>query len=390
MNRVLFEVFFWTSVMLVIYTYAGYPVLIAFLARVTPRRLRFVDAPLPPVTLIISAYNESQVIGTKLKNSLELDYPRNMLEIIVVSDCSDDGTDEIVARFAPDGVRLLRQQNRQGKSTGLNLAVSLATGSILVFSDANALYRRDAIRQLVRHFSDPCVGYTVGNARYLEPNSKTPSAESEGLYWKHETWLKKKESEFYAVVGGDGAIYAIRRDLFFPLLPTDISDFLNPLQIIDKGFVGVFEPAAVSYEDAAESFGQEFHRKVRIVSRSLNAVRRIPGVLNPLRVPRHWFLLVSHKLLRWFAPFFLIAMFVFTLPLWDLTFYRIAALLQLAFYVVTLVGWRLQRRRALPRLIYIPYYFFLVNLAAFIGVIKCFRGALSPTWRTARQGQGAS
>src|SRR6266446_1638438 len=300
-----FEIVFWLCAALLAYVYIGYPVLVGMLATLFSQPAESPDGKQPSVSLIISAFNESSVIAAKVKNSLELAFPAEHLEIIVVSDCSDDGTDEIVRGSERLGVRLLRQNQRLGKSAALNYAVPQARGTILVFSDANALYQPDAIRNLVRHFSNPRVGYVVGNARYHRKKIESASAESEGLYWKLETYLKKNESAFESVVGGDGAIYAIRRELFSPLLSTDINDFMNPLQIVDRGYRGLFEPAAISYEDTAESFEKEYRRKVRIVSRSFNALRRVPGVLNPFRNPRHWFLLISHKLMRWLAPFFL-------------------------------------------------------------------------------------
>src|SRR6202521_131320 len=336
----IFEFVFWVCAGLLAYVYFGYPVLLTLLARLSEKATLSADVPEPSVTLLVSAFNESQVIAAKLENALALEFPCDQLEILVVSDGSDDGTDEIVQQFSQSKVRLIRQHPRMGKTAGLNLGVPQAKGQVLVFSDANALYQRDAIRHLVRHFSNPKVGYVVGNARYSEKSTESSSAESEGLYWKLETYLKKKESLFGSVVGGDGAIYAIRRELYSPLLPTDINDFLNPLQIIARGYTGVFEPAAVCYEEAAEDFSQEYRRKVRIISRSLNALRRVPEVLNPLRNPRHWFLLVSHKVLRWFGPFFMVFCFAASLALWKFPLYRFAAILQAAFYVLALIGWK--------------------------------------------------
>jgi cellulose synthase/poly-beta-1,6-N-acetylglucosamine synthase-like glycosyltransferase len=379
------ETLFWICGALLAYVYIGYPILIGFLAKFFPHRADSTGAFDQSVSLLISAYNESPVIAAKLENALALDFAGKRLEVIVVSDCSDDGTDEIVRGYADRGVRLLRQNQRLGKSAALNFAVPQAHGKILLFSDANALYQPDAVHQLVRHFADPRVGYVVGNARYCEKGTETPSAESEGLYWKLETYLKKWESLFGSVVGGDGAIYAIRRELYTPLLPTDINDFLNPLQIIVRGYTGVFEPAAVCYEEAADSFNQEFRRKVRIISRSLNALRRIPAVLNPLKNPRHWFLLVSHKLLRWFAPFFMIPLFAASLALWRTPLYRTAALLQAAFYGVALIGWKWEPKNRIGKIFSLPFYFCLVNLASLIGCLKCFRGDLSAQWAPPRQ-----
>lgn len=380
-----FEIVFWFCAALLAYVYIGYPVLVGILATLFPQPAESPDEKPPSVSIIISAYNEAPVIAAKIENSLALQFPAERLEVIVVSDCSDDGTDEIVRNCASLGVRLVRQNQRLGKSAALNYAVPQARGSILVFSDANALYQPDAIRHLVRHFSNPRVGYVVGNARYYRKDIESASAESEGLYWKLETYLKKNESAFESVVGGDGAIYAIRRELFSPLLSTDINDFMNPLQIVDRGYRGLFEPAAISYEDTAESFEKEYRRKVRIVSRSFNALRRVPGVLNPFRNPRHWFLLISHKLMRWLAPFFLPILFTASLFLWRLPLYRAALLLQLVFYVWAIVAWLIPRSRSMWRPMSLAYYFCLVNMASLIGCIKCFRGKLSATWTPPRQ-----
>jgi cellulose synthase/poly-beta-1,6-N-acetylglucosamine synthase-like glycosyltransferase len=367
----------------------GYPLLLAFLARVFPQRAPRNDRYSPPVSLLISAFNEAQVIGEKLENALALDYPHGQLEIIVISDCSDDGTDEIVRGFASRGVRLIRQSQRLGKTAGLNLAVPQARGPILVFSDANAIYQSDAVHQLLTHFTDEEIGYVVGNARYSDAGNQVASAQSEGLYWKLETWLKQRESEFGSVVGGDGAIYAIRRELFSPLRPTDINDFLNPLQIVSRGYRGVYEPAAVCFEEAGESFEKEFGRKVRIIGRSLNALLRAPKVLLPWVQPRHWFALISHKLLRWFIPLFLLALLGCNLALVDSSFFRIALGLQILFYAFAVIGWMLEKRGKSLKAFYLPYYFVLVNLASLFGIFSLLTGSLSPTWQTVRQAKPA-
>jgi cellulose synthase/poly-beta-1,6-N-acetylglucosamine synthase-like glycosyltransferase len=384
-NFEILRLIFWTTLFAIGYIYLGYPLLLGVLARPRKENPFLGSEDLPHVTILISAYNESRIINEKALNTLALDYPRDLLNILIVSDCSDDGTDEIVLRYAPQGIQLARLPERLGKSSGLNLGVENASGKVLIFSDANAMYQPDAVRSLVRHFADPSVGYVVGNARYVERFSRTASAESEGLYWKMETWLKEKESDFGSVVGGDGAIYAIRRELYTPLRPTDINDFLNPLQIIVRGYRGVYEPTAICFEDAGDTFEKEFHRKVRIVSRSLNAVRRAPHVLLPWTQPRHWFALISHKILRWFAPFFLLLALIANLALWSSLFYRITACMQLAFYSLAAIGWAGESRGATTRILYLPYYFSLVNVAAALGIFKCFKGSLTSTWQTIRQ-----
>lgn len=385
MNDSFLKTVFWLSAVLVSYVYLVYPALLYLLSRWLPQKTEALSVALPSVSLVISAYNEVSVIVEKLENALALDYPRDLMEVLVISDCSDDGTDELVDVRVGQGVHLVRQSKRLGKSAGLNLGVPESSGAILIFSDANAIYQTDAIRQLVRHFSDPRVGYVVGNAKYVEQAAQAPSAQSEGLYWRLESWLKKHESRFGSVVGGDGAIYAIRRYLFWPLRPTDINDLLNPLQIIASGYRGVYEPSAICYEEAGDSFEKEFRRKVRIVGRSLNAVWRAWRVLLPWTQPRHWFCLVSHKLFRWFVPVFLLLSLSASLFLWHFPYYRVAALLQASFYGLAACGWIVGRRRNSTRALYIPYYFCLVNTAALFGIIQFFRGSLSPTWQTVRE-----
>jgi cellulose synthase/poly-beta-1,6-N-acetylglucosamine synthase-like glycosyltransferase len=377
------EIAFWLSALALFHVYVGYPLIMLVLSRRVGSH-GVPDGVLPSVSLIVSAHNEERVIVAKLKNAIALDYPKDLLEIMVVSDCSDDGTDKLVHQFSSSGVILIRQSRRLGKSAGLNLGVPQTSGEVLVFSDANAFYRPDAIRQLARHFSNPRVGYVVGNSRYDESSETPPSAQSESLYWTFETWLKKCESRFHSVVGGDGAIYAIRRELFSLLQPTDINDFINPLQIVNRGYVGIFEPDAISYERAAATFRQEFRRKTRIVSRSLQAVTRVAGVLNPFRNPRHWFALVSHKVLRWFAPCFMTLLLVASLALWNSPFYRFAVLSQGVFYLLAAVGSLLSLTPAQWRLFYVPYYFCLVNAAALVGIFQCMAGNLSSTWTHVR------
>jgi len=375
---------FWTCALLLAYIYVGYPVLLGLLAHLFPRKSHLEQGFRPSVSLLISAHNEAPVIRKKIENSLQLNYPKSLLEIIVISDCSSDATDAIVSEYAGNRLRLIRQNQRLGKSSGLNLAVPQARGEIIVFSDANAMYLSDVVQNFVRHFADAKIGYVVGNARYLE-NDCSQSAQSEGLYWRLETWLKAKESAFESVVGGDGAIYGIRRELYAPLLPTDINDFLNPLQIIDRGYRGLFDSSIICYEEAADTFVQEFRRRVRIVSRALTSLWRAPGVLNPFRNPRHWWLLLSHKILRWLAPFFLAGMLIASVALSAVPFYRWAAVVQIVFYLIALIGWWTQNLPGTPRLVSLAFYFCVVNLASFIGCIKCFRGDLSATWMPHRR-----
>lgn len=374
---------FWILLALVVYVYAGYPLLLWVLrAARGPRPVAVADAE-PPVTLVISAYNEEAVIGPKLDNSLALDYPRNRLQVMVVSDACEDRTDDIVRSYADRGVTLLAMAERGGKTLGLNAAVAAASGEIIVFSDANAMYGRDVIRQLVRNFADPAVGAAVGESTYVDP--EVESERSEGLYWRYETAIKRLESAVGSVVGGDGAIYAVRRALYEPMRADALSDFVNPLQVVRGGHRCVYEPAARSYERAADDFGKEFRRKVRIVNRAWRALWRLRELLNPLRHGLFAWQLLSHKLLRWLVPVQLVGLFAVNVAIaGEGGVYALALAGQVAFYGLAAAGYLLRRRPAIPAVLSVPYYFCLVNVASALGILDAFRGRTYTTWATPR------
>jgi cellulose synthase/poly-beta-1,6-N-acetylglucosamine synthase-like glycosyltransferase len=376
-------VVFWLLAAVIVYIYAGYPLLLGLLSAIGVRRpVKKSDAE-PPVTLIISAFNEAEVIAEKIRNSLAIHYPRERLEVIVVSDASDDGTDAIVEQFAGDGVRLLRMNDRGGKTLGLNAAVRAARGEILVFSDANAMYEREALRVMVRNFSDPDVGAVVGESTYAD--AQGGAQQNESLYWKYETGIKRLETQIGSTVGGDGAIYAIRRALYRDMRADALSDFVNPMQIVMGGHRCIYEPEARSIEDAAEGFDKEFRRKVRIVNRAWRALWSVKPLLNPLRYGLFSLQIVSHKLLRWLAPAFLAAFFIVSAALAPRALlYQVAFGLQALFYLCAALGHLLRGRASLPRIVSIPYYFCLVNLASALGIIDAYRGKTYATWATVR------
>jgi cellulose synthase/poly-beta-1,6-N-acetylglucosamine synthase-like glycosyltransferase len=371
---------------LLLYTYLGYPALLYVLAKLFPRIHSHSNSFLPKVTFIISARNEERIISEKLHNTLALNYPADRLRIIVVSDMSTDNTDQIVRSFEADNILLLRSEKRRGKTSGINQAMQLVTSDIVVFSDANAFYDAGALRKLVRHFADPGIGYVVGHARY-EKNTRSSAAQSEITYWDIEVLIKKWESSFSSVVGGDGAIYGIRSELYEPLQESDINDFVNPLQIVEKGYRGVFDPEAWCTEHAANQYEREFGRKLRIVNRSFNGLLRVPRAANPFVSGRFSWQLISHKALRWFAPFiiglhFLTALTLVpeALPIACLILYGFAAFM-------ALVGWSWSRHSTPPGMFSIPYYFALVNLASALGILLRLGGTVITVWDTVRERQ---
>lgn len=385
---------FWISSFLVVYPYIVYPAILVVLNRIVPRSVsRDDDAKAintdAKVTMIVSAFNEERSIGQKLENAMRTEYSQRLFEIIVVSDGSTDKTDSIVGDFAKShpNVKLIRISEQSGKTHGLNVAVPQATGDIVVFSDANAMYQPDAIGRLVEAFKDSDVGYAVGSALYHDEDVEAVNV-SEGLYWKYELWIKSLESKFHSVVGGDGAIYSIRKPLFRELSKIDISDFVNPLQIIASGYTGVFLSEARSYEGGASNFREEFKRKRRIVNRSWGAVVRHMHIFSPKSHGKFLFMLVSHKMIRWWSGIFvLLALFSSLMLAWkaESGFYFMMFASILLTLVIALVGWFCDRRDLqMPKLVYLFYYFYLVSIAGFLGILDDIKGTSYATWTHGR------
>lgn len=380
--------FFITSlcVILVAYVYVGYPILLGVLSRIkSPKTVATADIT-PTVSFVISCYNEEQVLEAKINNSLAFDYPDNLIQIVVVSDGSDDATDDIAKRYSSKNVLLIRQEGRLGKTMGINMAIPYCEGEIIVFSDANAMYQPGAIKKLVRNFNDNQVGYVVGAAIYSDADTNA-SSKSEDSYWQYEMKIKKIESDICSVVGGDGAIYAIRKHLFEPLDAEDINDFVNPLQIIAKGYRGIFEPEAICFEETAADFRKEAKRKERIVNRSFRGLIKVKEVLNPLKYGFYSIQLISHKLLRWLVPFFITIGGIFSLPLAfnNSLFFQILILAGLALSWLAMIGHFKKNHDNLSSIYYYPYYFFLVNIYAARGIIEAVKGNIQITWSTPRE-----
>lgn len=381
------EILFWSCLAVCLYVYVGYPVLMALLARVRPHPA--VIAPVrPTVTVLIPAYNEAGVIGEKITNSLRLRYPADALEVLVVSDGSTDETDRVVRRFAdaePDRVRLVRQE-RAGKSFALNRGAAEARGEILVLTDANALLDPHAVTRLVEPFADPEVGGVCGRKRYRSQAGADATERGEGLYWRFDQWLKRQESQVGSVFAADGTLYAVRRSLYRPVTdPAQADDIAISARVVLQGRRLLFEPAAVAWESAPAEGGEELRRKIRVTNHSVRALWNLGRGLWTSGF--YSVELLSHKLVRHLVPFFLIPMFLSNLALAP-TSQAYAVLLagQMAFYLLAAAGAVLRRRPVGRwRLLSIPYYFTLVNLAAFLGVLSILRGERRARWEP-RQG----
>ena len=341
----------------------------------------------PAVSIIISAYNEEEVIEEKLKNTLELDYPPGKLEIVVASDGSTDRTNQLADLYQDRRVRLLWQKERQGKSALLNQAVPQTNGEVIVFTDANAFLDRSALQNLVRHFQDVRVGFVTGRTRYICCTGSSVE-DTTGMYNRYERYLKQKESMLGSCVGADGAIFAIRKNLYLPLRPGDLNDLTIPLKIIQQGYRGIMEESAISREDISPQMELEIHRQIRITNRTLRALLRNLDLLNPFRNPLFAWQLFSHKLLRLMVPFLMMALFVSNLiALGSGRLYFFFLCLQLAFYCLALIGSLVEEKEgkffSISR---IPYHFMLINWAMFRGWLRCFSRNRDVIWTPDRVG----
>jgi cellulose synthase/poly-beta-1,6-N-acetylglucosamine synthase-like glycosyltransferase len=257
-----------------------------------------------PVSVIIPAYNEERHVGARITNVLAADYPRDLLEVVVVSDASTDRTNEIASRFESEGVRLIVQETRRGKTAGLNRAMAMVKGDIVVFTDANASFPAEAIGELVRHFGNPEVGLVTGYTRYVSETA-VETTDGTNAYTSLERDIKRAESLWGYCVGADGAIFAMRHSLYRPLRDDDINDFVLPLSVIDQGYTCVLAEDAFCVEGPGQSLHSEFRRQSRITNRSLRAIRRHLHLLNPVRFPVFSFFLFSHKVVRLVVPLLL-------------------------------------------------------------------------------------
>jgi cellulose synthase/poly-beta-1,6-N-acetylglucosamine synthase-like glycosyltransferase len=369
------KIAFWTSAFVIVYVYAGYPLVLLLLRIVVHRPVR--KRPIEPfVTLVVPAHNESRVIEAKIHNTASLDYPVNRLELLIASDGSSDGTVEIAGKLS-DGnrVRVLAFPQNRGKISVLNDAVREARGEIVVFSDASAILKSDSIRQLVANFADPKVGAVSGIYR-VQRASEARSGSQEEIYWKYETFLRTQESNLASALGGHGQILGVRKDLYpYPAPGTINDDFVIPVRILAGGSRVVYEPLAVAFEDASEMVG--FQRRVRIMAGNMQQFREMKGLLwppQPLPLLFFW----SRKVMRSATPFFLVCLAVSNCFLLHGRFYQLTGWCQLAFYGVALSGSRWQLK---PRALRLPYYFCFVNFAYLWSAYQSLQGRNKVRWK---------
>jgi poly-beta-1,6-N-acetyl-D-glucosamine synthase len=387
---------FWFFLFTVFYTYLGYPLLLVLLARVHSRKQ---DYPLitPPVTLLIAAHNEQAIIAEKLNNSLALDYPRDKLQILVTADGSNDRTPDIVREFANSGVELTYLPPRRGKMAAINRAMSLAQGEIVLFSDANNMYSPDILRRLVAPFADPTVGIVTGGKSIIQGDGAL--GDSEGLYWKYESFVKQQETRLGCCAAVAGEVMAIRRSLFEPQPDHVLTDDTHlALQVIGQGYRVIYVPEARSYERVSVSARDELTRRARIFVGRYQELMSIHKVLS-LRQPLTSWQVLSHQSIRTLVPLAMIAALLTnvvavlwptrrtTHPFRDLTppINWIILLLQVIFYGLAWVGSQKEQKGLLGKLLYLPTFMVNLNIAGLLGLYRFLTRRHSPLWQRAKR-----
>lgn len=379
------EVLFFACAAVILYVYVGYPLLLAVVAQVrrTSRR-QPTDDYVPFLSILIAAYNEEKNIARKIEQTLSLDYPADRIEVIVLSDGSTDRTDAIVQSFADTRVRLLRLEPRRGKTHAQNQGVKQCRGDILVFSDATTVYHPLALRYLACNYQDLNVGAVSGRYQYFDPQGSSPTGLGSTTFWTYENVIKTLQSRIKTITGCCGCIYSVRRSAYTDLPRDIISDLVQPLWVIQKGYRVVFEDRALAYEETTESAAEEFAMRVRVVSRGIRGVLSVADLLKPWKFAWVSFQLVSHKILRWLIPFFLIVLFGSNVALVGRQGCRLLLVLQAVFYTCALVSTCVPLHRRWKPLS-VPLYFCTLNAAALFSLIEVFRGRQYVVWQTIRR-----
>jgi cellulose synthase/poly-beta-1,6-N-acetylglucosamine synthase-like glycosyltransferase len=335
--------------------------------------------------VIVTAYNEERDLAAKLENTLALDYPRELLEIIVASDCSTDRTDEIARTFGERGVRLVRQSQRLGKTAAQNMAVAEARGEIILFSDATSLYEPDVLRVMMPSFADRTVGCVAGRLIYVDP-ADSRIGRGARSYWGYETFLKEHESRIFSLIGASGCLYAVRRSAYVPLYAEACSDFIIATKMVEQNLRAVYEPAAVCTEETNRRSDKELKMRVRVIAQTFTDLWRHRAMMNPFRSGFYAVQLFSHKVMRYAVPLFLIAILATSASLARYSvLYSVVFVSQLACYLSALGAWLLERAGVRSRMLALPQYFVLSNLAALIAFIQFLRGERYAHWETNRE-----
>jgi biofilm PGA synthesis N-glycosyltransferase PgaC len=383
---------FWICLFFVVYTFVGY----GFVLFICVKLKRFFIKPyryekevdMPSVTILVAAYNEEDLIVEKVKNTLNLNYPKDKLQVLFITDGSTDHTAERIRSFAE--VTLLHQDGRAGKMAAIKRAIPFIDGNVTIFTDANTFLNRDAVLELVKHYQNPKVGAVAGEKRILVEEMADASSAGEGFYWKYESLLKKWDYELYSNVGAAGELFSIRTALYQPVeSDTIIDDHMIAMRIAEKGYIIAYEPEAYAMETASANTKEELKRKVRIAAGGIQSILRLKKAANPFYYPVLTFQYISHRVLRWtITPFMLLVIFLLNLLIvlsGAQIFYQIMFAGQILFYLLSLVGLFFESKNIRIKAFFIPYYFCVMNYAVVAGIIRYFKNNQSAAWEKSKR-----
>jgi cellulose synthase/poly-beta-1,6-N-acetylglucosamine synthase-like glycosyltransferase len=391
------EIIFWIALFIIFYSYLGYGILLYIIIKL--RRLfglgkKFSgnDDYEPEVTLFVAAYNEKDYVDEKVKNSFSLNYPKEKVKHVWVTDGSDDGTPDLLRKH--EGVEVYHEDARGGKIGAMNRGMQFVKTPIVIFSDGNTHLGEDSIREIVNLFKNPKVGCVSGEKRIYQKGKDAAAGAGEGLYWKYESTLKKWDAEWYSVVGAAGELFAIRTELWQEVeKDTLLDDFIISLRVAMSGYTIQYNPNAYAIETASANVKEELKRKVRISAGGIQSVVRLSPLLNPFKYGTLSFQYISHRVLRWtLTPLLLLLILPLNFALaynsemnpeniYTLLFYG-----QLTFYSAALIGWFLENRKIKIKALFVPYYFFIMNLSVYLGFRRYMKGNQSVKWERAKRG----
>lgn len=386
------KIAFWISIAVIFYTFFGYGILLFLLVKlriflVGKRKVPGNDGKWPTLTVVVAAYNEERFIEDKIKNTLSLQYPKDKINYIFVTDGSTDRTTEIISKFSK--IQLLHLAKRNGKIAAIHRAMNEVTTEIVVFTDANTFLNHEALLNICRHYQDSLTGAVAGEKK-VHIEQKANATAGEGFYWKYESKLKAWDSELYSTAGAAGELFSIRKKLYTPVKPdTVLDDFMISMLIVQKGCRIVYEPQAYAIEKGSENIAEELKRKIRIAAGGIQSILRLKALLNPFRYPLFSFQYVSHRVLRWtitpFLMLFALVLNVLIVCAESGILYQVLLTLQVLFYTSSITGWLLEKKELRIKFLFIPYYFVMMNYAVVAGIQRYCFGGQSAVWEKAKR-----
>lgn len=387
------QILFWLCIGLILYSYVGYGIVVVLLLKARhifrggqqlSSEEKSQELFEPEVAFLVAAYNEKDIIDEKVKNSFSIDYPKEKLKIMFITDGSTDGTQDVLKSY--ERITVLHEDKRAGKIAAMNRAMKYVNEPIVIFSDANAMLNKKAVREIVKHYTDATIGAVSGEKRIVQREKESASGSGEGLYWKYESFLKRKDAELYSAMGAAGELFSVRTELFEEMeSDTLLDDFMISFRIAKRGYRIMYEPNAYAQETPSSSVKEELKRKIRISAGGIQSIVRLKELLNIFRYKMLSFQYISHRVLRWtVTPVSLVLVFLLNFWLMPLGIvYKMLMVCQVAFYVMALSGWFFESKKVRIKLLFIPFYFSMMNVAVFLGFFRYIRGKQNVLWEKA-------